>query len=28
MKTEDFNFDLPESLIAQFPSERRGGSRL
>lgn len=28
MKTDDFNFDLPESLIAQFPPERRGSSRL
>lgn len=28
MKTDDFNFDLPEELIAQFPPERRGESRL
>jgi len=28
MKTDDFNFDLPELLIAQFPPERRGASRL
>lgn len=28
MKTDDFNFDLPEALIAQFPPERRGSSRL
>ncbi|MDR0878836.1 MAG: S-adenosylmethionine:tRNA ribosyltransferase-isomerase, partial [Treponema sp.] len=28
MKTSDFNFDLPENLIAQFPSEKRGQSRL
>ena len=26
--TQDFDFDLPESLIAQRPSEQRGGSRL
>ena len=26
--TEDFNFDLPENLIAQRPSEQRGESRL
>lgn len=28
MKTDDFNFDLPESSIAQYPTERRGDSRL
>ena len=28
MKTDDFSFDLPEELIAQFPPERRGESRL
>ncbi|MDD3362885.1 MAG: tRNA preQ1(34) S-adenosylmethionine ribosyltransferase-isomerase QueA [Hespellia sp.] len=28
MKTEDFNFDLPEELIAQDPLEDRSGSRL
>ncbi len=28
MKTDDFNFDLPEELIAQFPPEKRGESRL
>lgn len=28
MKTDDFNFDLPESLIAQYPPEVRGLSRL
>ena len=28
MKTSDFNFDLPEELIAQTPLERRDGSRL
>jgi len=28
MKTSDFYFDLPESLIAQFPPEQRGQSRL
>ena len=28
MKTEDFSFELPEELIAQFPPERRGESRL
>jgi S-adenosylmethionine:tRNA ribosyltransferase-isomerase len=28
VKTEDFSFDLPEDLIAQFPPERRGESRL
>ena len=26
--TQDFDFDLPESLIAQRPSKQRGGSRL
>lgn len=28
MKTDDFNFELPENLIAQYPPERRGESRL
>lgn len=28
MKTEDFNFDLPEKLIAQTPLENRDGSKL
>ncbi|MGB4586441.1 MAG: tRNA preQ1(34) S-adenosylmethionine ribosyltransferase-isomerase QueA, partial [Rectinemataceae bacterium] len=28
MKTDDFNFDLPETSIAQYPPERRGDSRL
>ena len=28
MKTSDFNFDLPEELIAQTPLERRDASRL
>jgi len=28
MKKSDFNFDLPEELIAQTPLERRDGSRL
>jgi S-adenosylmethionine:tRNA ribosyltransferase-isomerase len=28
MKTDDFNFDLPEELIAQYPVEQRGQSRL
>ena len=28
MKTSDFYFDLPEELIAQFPPEKRGESRL
>jgi len=28
MKTSDFNFDLPSHLIAQFPPEKRGLSRL
>jgi len=28
MKTRDFYFDLPENLIAQFPPEERGLSRL
>ncbi|HUX39363.1 MAG TPA: tRNA preQ1(34) S-adenosylmethionine ribosyltransferase-isomerase QueA [Rectinemataceae bacterium] len=28
MKTDDFNFELPEELIAQHPSARRGESRL
>lgn len=28
MKTSDFNFDLPEELIAQFPIQQRDASRL
>lgn len=28
MRTDDFFFDLPEELVAQHPSERRGESRL
>ena len=28
MKTSDFNYQLPEELIAQTPLERRDGSRL
>ncbi len=28
MKTSDFYFNLPEELIAQFPTEKRGESRL
>jgi S-adenosylmethionine:tRNA ribosyltransferase-isomerase len=28
MRTEEFDFALPERLIAQFPPERRGASRL
>lgn len=28
MKTADFTFDLPEELIAQYPPEQRGASRL
>ncbi len=28
MKTSDFNFDLPQELIAQDPLEDRSGSRL
>ncbi|GAB1482738.1 tRNA preQ1(34) S-adenosylmethionine ribosyltransferase-isomerase QueA [Treponema sp.] len=28
METTDFSFDLPEELIAQFPSSSRGASRL
>ena len=28
MLTSDFNFELPEHLIAQYPSEKRGQSRL
>jgi S-adenosylmethionine:tRNA ribosyltransferase-isomerase len=28
VRTDDFSFDLPEELIAQHPSERRGESRL
>lgn len=28
MKTVSFHYDLPEELIAQYPPEKRGGSRL
>ncbi len=28
MKLSDFNFERPEKLIAQYPQERRGDSRL
>ena len=28
MKLSDFDFDLPKSLIAQYPSEKRADSRL
>ncbi|PKL05682.1 MAG: tRNA preQ1(34) S-adenosylmethionine ribosyltransferase-isomerase QueA [Spirochaetae bacterium HGW-Spirochaetae-9] len=28
MRTDDFNFDLPEASIAQYPPEKRGDSRL
>ncbi|HWP68348.1 MAG TPA: S-adenosylmethionine:tRNA ribosyltransferase-isomerase, partial [Rectinemataceae bacterium] len=28
MRTDDFNFDLPESSIAQYPTNERGTSRL
>ncbi len=28
MRTDDFNFNLPEAQIAQYPAERRGESRL
>lgn len=28
MKTNDFNFDLPEQLVAQYPVKERGSSRL
>jgi len=28
MKTDSFDFDLPEHLIAQYPTEQRGRSRL
>ncbi|MDR2964816.1 MAG: tRNA preQ1(34) S-adenosylmethionine ribosyltransferase-isomerase QueA [Treponema sp.] len=28
MKTKEFNFDLPEYLVAQYPSKQRGQSRL
>jgi S-adenosylmethionine:tRNA ribosyltransferase-isomerase len=28
MRTEEFDFDLPEALIAQHPPEQRGGSRM
>lgn len=28
MRTSDFDFELPDELIAQFPAQRRSGSRL
>ncbi|MDN5835798.1 MAG: S-adenosylmethionine:tRNA ribosyltransferase-isomerase, partial [Nitrosospira sp.] len=28
MKIQDFDFDLPAELIAQYPVERRAGSRM
>ena len=28
MRSDEFSFDLPESLIAQYPPEQRGSSRL
>lgn len=28
MKLSDFKYDLPEKLIAQYPSDKRGGSRM
>jgi len=28
MRTEDFNYELPEDLIAQHPAEKRDQSRL
>jgi len=28
MKVSDFSFDLPADLVAQFPPEQRGSSRL
>ncbi len=28
MKRSDFNYSLPEELVAQYPTEKRGGSRL
>jgi S-adenosylmethionine:tRNA ribosyltransferase-isomerase len=28
MKTSDFNYELPEELIARYPSENRGDDRL
>ena len=28
MRTDDFNFELPESSIAQYPTEKRGQSKL
>jgi len=28
MKTDDFNFDLPQRLVAQYPPQERGQSRL
>src|SRR5450830_2049388 len=28
MRTTDFDFDLPDALIAQFPTQERSGSRL
>ncbi|MDO6806124.1 S-adenosylmethionine:tRNA ribosyltransferase-isomerase, partial [Wenyingzhuangia sp. 1_MG-2023] len=28
MKTSDFSFELPDELIARYPTEQRSGSRL
>ncbi len=28
MKLTDFKYDLPENLIAQYPSDNRGDSRM
>jgi len=28
MKTSDFNYDLPEKLIVNYPSDKRSSSRL
>jgi S-adenosylmethionine:tRNA ribosyltransferase-isomerase len=28
MKTSDFDYDLPESLIANYPTDKRTSSRL
>ncbi len=28
MRTSDFDYELPQELVAQYPSEERGGSRL